>query len=98
MLCVPHENAIGHSGKGDFLIDETGHARRGPGAIYTGVQIIKTIGLANFPEPSFSLNRLWDVMLNQNRLFATTYPGQWCDVGNPEGIRLSENMLGYPHV
>ncbi|MEQ9243125.1 nucleotidyltransferase family protein [Roseovarius indicus] len=98
LLCIPPENAIGHTGKGDFDIAETGHASRGPGAIYSGLQILKTDGLSAIPETYFSLNRLWDDMLANNRLFATTYPGKWCDVGRPEGIELAEDMLDYTHV
>jgi MurNAc alpha-1-phosphate uridylyltransferase len=98
LLCIPPENAIGHTGKGDFEFTGTGPARRGPGAIYSGLQVIKTDGLAAIPEEHFSLNRLWDEMLKTNRLFATSYPGKWCDVGRPEGIELAEDMLQYGHV
>ncbi|MEQ8291758.1 MAG: nucleotidyltransferase family protein [Roseovarius sp.] len=98
LLCIPPENSIGHTGKGDFEISETGQVRRGPGAIYSGLQIIKTDCLATIPEDYFSLNRLWDEMLKTNSLYATTYPGKWCDVGRPEGIELAEDMLQYTHV
>ena len=93
LLCLPKSQAHGHSGAGDFVIEANGCATRGPGIIYSGLQIIKTDGLAAFAEPSFSLNRLWDAMLAQNRLFATTYPGEWCDVGRPESIALAERLL-----
>ncbi|MEQ8898315.1 MAG: nucleotidyltransferase family protein [Roseovarius sp.] len=98
LLCIPPENAIGHTGKGDFEIADTGQTRRGPGAIYSGLQILKTDGLAAIPEDHFSLNVLWNRMLDTGRLFATTYPGKWCDVGRPEGIELAEDMLEYTHV
>ena len=93
LLCLSKPQAHGHSGAGDFMIDAGGRATRGPGVVYSGLQIIKTDGLAAFAEPSFSLNRLWDVMLAQNRLFATTYPGEWCDVGRPESIAFAERLL-----
>jgi len=98
LLCIPPENAIGHPGKGDFEFTGTGPARRGPGAIYSGLQILKPDGLAAIPEDHFSLNVLWNRMLDTGRLFATTYPGKWCDVGRPEGIELAEDMLDYTHV
>lgn len=93
LLCIPPAAAIGHAGQGDFEIDPSGRARRGPGAIYSGLQILKTDALADIPDRAFSLNLLWNRMLEQNRLFATTYPGTWCDVGTPEGIDLAEAML-----
>lgn len=93
LLCVARTSAIGHDGPGDFVISPGGQARRGPGAIYTGLQIVRTEGLADIPEPVFSLNRLWDWMLDKGRLLVLTYPGRWCDVGRPEGIALAEAML-----
>ncbi len=98
LLCIPKPNAIGHAGVGDFIIGDDMRAKRGPGAIYSGVQIIKTELLHDIPQTSFSLNLLWDKMLETGRLCAAPYPGKWCDVGHPEGIKLAENMLGWPDV
>lgn len=93
LLCIPTDNAIGHAGPGDFVTDTAGRASRGPGAIYSGLQILKTDGLASIPQPAFSLNILWNRMLTAGRLHAIAYPGRWCDVGTPEGIALAESML-----
>ncbi|MBC7181460.1 MAG: nucleotidyltransferase family protein, partial [Roseovarius sp.] len=41
---------------------------------------------------------LWDMMLAKGRLYAADYPGQWCDVGRPEGISLAETLLAAPDV
>ncbi|MDT8326251.1 MAG: nucleotidyltransferase family protein [Roseovarius sp.] len=98
LLCIAKPQAIGHAGVGDFVLKDDMHAKRGPGAIYSGVQIIKTDLLHDIPETSFSLNLLWDKMLANDRLFATSYPGTWCDVGRPEGIELAEDMLGWSDV
>lgn len=93
LLCIPGDQALGHSGAGDFRIDKTGRATRGPGHIYSGLQIIRTDGLAAVSDRKFSLNLLWDEMLGRRRLFAASYPGQWCDVGQPESIPLAERLL-----
>lgn len=98
LLCIPKPQALGHSGPGDFLTDGETPARRGPGDVYSGLQIIKTAGLSTIQNRVFSLNLLWDQMLADGRLFTTAYPGQWCDVGRPEGIALAEDMLGQSHV
>jgi MurNAc alpha-1-phosphate uridylyltransferase len=87
-------NAIGHTGAGDFVIDGDGRAIRGPGLIYGGAQIIKPDGLDQIPDKAFSLNLAWDQMLSAQRLFVVEYPGKWCDVGHPAGIGLAENMIG----
>jgi MurNAc alpha-1-phosphate uridylyltransferase len=93
LMCIPQGRAIGHPGKGDFFIDAAGHATRGPGVIYCGAQIIKTSGLAAIDQTAFSLNLLWDQLLAQNKLFCLTYPGKWCDIGQPESIPLAEALL-----
>ena len=98
LLCIPRENAVGHAGQGDFLLDGQGRLTRGPGLVYSGVQILKTDGLADIAEDAFSLNLLWNQMLARGRLYGLAYPGKWCDVGHPDGIALAENMIGYRHV
>lgn len=98
LLCIPRANAIGTTAPGDFLIDTDNRAARGPGAIYSGLQILKTDRLADIPDRAFSLNLLWDRMLAAGRLSAIEYPGTWCDVGTPQGIQQAEDMLGYRDV
>lgn len=93
LLCIPGQNAFGHQGAGDFLIDGDGRARRGPGSIYSGLQIIKTDGLETMPDKAFSLNALWDKMMGKGRLHATLYSGKWCDVGTADSIAKAEDML-----
>ncbi len=98
LLLIPRDKALGHGGKGDFMIEQDGNLARGPGMVYSGAQIIKTSGLHAIPEHAFSLNRLWDIMKKQNRLFGLPYQGNWCDVGSPEGLVLADEMLGPQNV
>ncbi|MEO3417114.1 nucleotidyltransferase family protein [Roseovarius sp. CAU 1744] len=93
LLCLGKQQALGHTGAGDFIADAEGRAIRGPGVIYSGLQIIRTETLASFQERKFSLNRVWDIMLDHGRLFTATYPGMWCDVGQPQSISLAERLL-----
>jgi MurNAc alpha-1-phosphate uridylyltransferase len=93
LMCVEQENAVGHTGNGDFIIDETGRITRGPGAVFGGIQIIKTDLLNTFSQSSFSLNLVWNKLLASGSLFGHVYPGSWCDVGNPQGITLAETLL-----
>jgi MurNAc alpha-1-phosphate uridylyltransferase len=98
LLCIPPGRAVGHAGEGDFIAEPEKPANRGPGLIYTGLQILKTDDLSQFVDNAFSLNVVWDRMLARDRLHVAAYPGQWCDVGHPEGIALAEAMIGGPHV
>ncbi|MDE9450124.1 nucleotidyltransferase family protein [Aliiroseovarius sp. Z3] len=93
LMLVAPENAIGHKGAGDFLKAEDGMLRRGAGLTYTGCQIIKTDPVAAVAEDVFSLNTVWDQLLENRRLFGIEHHGRWCDVGHPEGITLAETML-----
>ena len=93
LIGIPVPQAVGHAGSGDFTMADDGRLTRGPGVIYGGVQIIKTTLLETIPQRAFSLNLLWDQMLEQQRIYGLAYPGHWCDVGHPEGITLAEDML-----
>lgn len=95
LLCVPLPNAIGRKGGGDFDLTAQGTLTRKGDLVYTGAQIVKTDTLGDIPETVFSLNVLWNQMAKNDRLHGLIYPGHWCDVGHPEGIRLAEDMLEY---
>ena len=93
LVCLEPAHARGTNSVGDFEIGPSGRISRGAGAIYAGVQIVKTDSLAVIPENAFSLNVLWDRLIANGRCYACLYPGQWCDVGHPEGIPLAESLL-----
>jgi len=98
LLCLPPGRALGHAGPGDFTLAPDGRLARGPGLVYSGVQVIDPACLADIPDRAFSLNRAWDRLAAEGRLFGAVYPGHWCDVGHPEGIALAEDMLAKTHV
>lgn len=94
LVCTPLDNCLGHTGAGDFILAAEGTLTRGPGdVVYGGIQILKTELVAKTPDRVFSLNVIWNQMLENNRLFGVRYPGKWCDVGRPEGITLAESIL-----
>jgi len=95
LILVPPHHALGHTGAGDFTRDGDGRLTRAPGLVYAGVQMIKTDRLYEIADAAFSLNRLWDMMAADGRLFGVPYTGRWCDVGRPESIALAEAMLGW---
>jgi len=93
LLTLPADSMGARS---DFVMDTAGRltrAKGAPGVAYLGAQIIRTDGLAGFPDPVFSLNLLWDRMISDGRLFGLTHQGNWCDVGTPNGITRAEAML-----
>ena len=98
LMCVPAAGALGYSGTGDFTVGVDGRLRRGPGVVYGGVQILKTTGLGNIDDKAFSLNVLWNQMVKKGRLYSVTYPGRWCDVGHPAGLKTAEELLADHNV
>ena len=101
LLLLPIAAVKGRDGRADFLLAPDGRiARAGHTGqhLYIGAQIIRTDGLAAIPDSSFSLNRLWDQMIAQNRAYGLLYPGEWCDVGTPQGLIQAETLLASPHV
>lgn len=99
LLClVPCEAAIGHAGPGDFFLASDGRLTRRGAAdrapyVYAGAQILDPARLGEISEDIFSLNRLWDLLLAEGRVFGLVHRGGWVDVGRPEGIARAEAEL-----
>ncbi|MGR3433433.1 MAG: nucleotidyltransferase family protein [Shimia sp.] len=92
LACVPPGDALGRTGGGDFALGPDGRLRRGGAWVYTGAQIVETAPVAAVPDDVFSLNRVWDALAAEGRLFGVAYPGRWCDLGRPENIALAETL------
>ncbi len=98
LLLIPRENAQEHQGVGDFFLDTSDRlSRRGTRKsapfVYSGAQIIKTSALRFISQKKFSLNILWDKMLETESAFGAVHMGGWVDVGRPEGIAVAEAEL-----
>lgn len=97
LLLVPVSRAMGYEKTGDFTLDATGRVSRYTGSgqpfVYSSVQILCTGGLSHFDDDLFSLNLLWNRMIEDGSLFGVVHPGGWVDVGSPEGIILAEDLL-----
>lgn len=92
LLLVPLQRANAREGGGDFSL-YSGEIQRKGDYVYTGAQIIRTDRLREIPDEVFSLNAYWDLLNRTGALHGATYPGRWCDVGKPEGLRLAEELL-----
>lgn len=99
LLLAHRDDAVGHQGQGDFDLMDDGRITRGGPYVYTGVQITETGRIAAMTEAKFSLNRVWDQMAAERRLFGTKHRGGFCDVGRPDAIALAEaHMALMGHV
>lgn len=98
LLVVPHARAINFRGEGDFTMDPLGRlARRQPGRvapfIYTGIQLVSHRLLREAPSGAFSTNLLWDRAAREGRLYGTSFIGLWFEVGTPQSIAPTEEIL-----
>lgn len=96
LLLLPLHRTRAHGPKGDFRVDTVGRLSRGAGGedhVYIGAQIIHPDRVRAFPDEVFSLNRVWDQMIGAGTAYGVLHPGDWCDVGHPEGIAEAERLL-----
>ncbi|MCL4671611.1 MAG: nucleotidyltransferase family protein [Sphingomonadaceae bacterium] len=98
LLVVPHPRALNFRGEGDFTMDPLGRLkRRRPGRvapyIYTGIQLVSHRLLRDAPDGKFSTNILWDRAAGEGRLFGAAFTGLWFEVGTPQAIAPTEEVL-----
>ena len=98
LLVVPHARAFNHKGLGDFHMDRIGRLRRRGRSkvapfVYTGIQMLSKALLRDAPDGPFSTNLLWDRAIAEGRCFGAVHQGLWFDVGNPQAIRATEQVL-----
>jgi N-acetyl-alpha-D-muramate 1-phosphate uridylyltransferase len=101
LLLLPMSSVKGRDGRPDFLLAPDGRITRAGSTgqhLYISAQIIRTERLADIPDAVFSLNRLWDMMIADRRAFGVIYPGEWCDVGTPQGLAEAAAMLANANV
>lgn len=101
LLLLPMSGVNGRDGRADFRLGPDGRIERAGTAgqhLYLGAQIIRTEQLADIPEAVFSLNRLWDRLIADRRAFGLIYPGNWCDVGTPQGLKDAAALLATTNV
>ena len=98
LLLVPHARAMNHNGLGDFHLDRAGKLRRRGRSrvapfVFTGIQIVSKALLKDAPNGPFSTNILWDRAIAAGRCFGAVHQGLWFDVGKPQSIKATEQVL-----
>lgn len=98
LLMASMVTALGFEGGGDFNMDSEGHLsrvsdRRVSPFAYPGVQIVHPRIFENAPSGSFSMNVLWDIAIEKQRLFGIRLDGVWMHVGTPEAVKDADAFL-----
>ena len=103
MLMAPTFNSIGFEGKGDFTMDATGRLKRREAQRiapfgWPGVQIIHPRLVARGPDGVFSTNKLWDIAIEDGRLYGIRLDGKWMHVGTPESRDEADAFMATRHM
>lgn len=99
LLLVPLARACCHTGQGDFHMGADSVLKRRKRSavapfVFTGIQIVsKRLFAGEHPDGPFSTNILWDRAIAAGRLRGAVHEGLWFDVGRPESIRVTEEIL-----
>lgn len=96
---TPLKNAQGHSGKGDFVI-ENGLLRKpteddlpSNRYVYIGVQLINPCVIEPLKIELFSLSGLYWKASEKKSLRGVVFDGTWIDVGNVDGLEVARNFV-----
>lgn len=93
LLLAPLESCHNREAPGDFSLSPDGRVTRGGSMVYLGAQIIARAPVEAEPGKVFSLNSVWNRLIDRGGLFGAIYGGTWADVGTPEGLIAAERML-----
>jgi MurNAc alpha-1-phosphate uridylyltransferase len=98
LLLVRTAQVLGEVGRGDFLLDPLGRARRPREReiapyLFGGVQVLSPRLFEAAPAGSFSLNLLYDRAIAQGRLHGLVHDGAWFHLSTPRDLEFAEAAL-----
>jgi MurNAc alpha-1-phosphate uridylyltransferase len=98
LLVVRSAQVEGEVGRGDFLLNPLGRARRPKERelapyVFAGVQVLTPALFQGAPEGAFSLNRLYDRAIEAGRLFALVHDGVWFHLSTPPDLAHAEAAM-----
>ncbi|MDE2318706.1 MAG: nucleotidyltransferase family protein [Rhodospirillales bacterium] len=103
LLLARSAGTIAETRFGDFVWPREGELRRRQERevapyLYSGIQIITKALLHGAAVERFSMNRLWDEALVQERLNAIIHDGVWFHLSTPEDLDRAEELLAAREV
>ncbi|MBT3070309.1 nucleotidyltransferase family protein [Rhodomicrobium sp. Az07] len=98
LLLARRDRSLGYDGRGDYMLDDDGRLARRPrdgeaAHVYAGVSILNPALFDGIADRAFSLNRIFDKAMAQDRLFGVELDGTWMHVGTPEALADAERFL-----
>lgn len=98
LLLVRSAQVAAEVGRGDFLLDPLGRARRPKERemapyVFAGVQILAPGPFSAMPDGAFSLNRVYDAAIGAGRLFGLVHDGVWFHLSTPADLAAAEESM-----
>jgi len=98
LLLAPTVGSVGYSGVGDFEMAGDGRLTRRRERtvapfVYAGAAILSPAVFAGRSSEPFSLNRIFDELIVEGRLYGLRLEGTWLHVGTPEAIGQAERTI-----
>lgn len=95
LLCVHPRRAVGFRRSHDFCLSPRGEITNDTGApvIYAGAALIARRLIEAAPDGKFSLTRLFDRALADEKLYGVALDAPWLHVGDPQALAEAEAAL-----
>lgn len=96
LLLVPNPE---FKARGDFDVDKSGRmldaSSDSSGYTFAGISVLRPQMISSYPKRRevFALKEVFDWALQQGRMSAQVYRGEWRDIGTPERLRELEQSL-----
>lgn len=97
LLLVNKKKSYGlNKNNGDFFLNDNKVMRYKKGEqvfFYTGLQILPTEIINNFSQKKFSLNYVWDFLINLEKLYGEEMDSNWYHVGDIQGLAIAKKIV-----
>lgn len=98
LMLAPTVSSVGYTGAGDFSMDKNGllcrrTERTVSPYVFAGVYIVHPRVLDDEDPGRFSMNRVFDKLLAQDRLYGALMDGLWLHVGTPDAIAAANRAV-----
>ena len=97
LLLSNKENSYGlDKMNGDFILKDNKIIRYSKGKeiiFYSGLQILNVNSIKNFSEKKFSINLIWDILINKGELCGELMKSKWFHVGDPTGLNIVKKLF-----
>ncbi|MBX7146621.1 MAG: nucleotidyltransferase family protein [Alphaproteobacteria bacterium] len=98
LLLHPTVSAVGYEGMGDFFLDQNGLVSRRKNLqispfLFTGIQLLHPKIFQNTPDGFFSMNLIYDKLIQDKKLYGIRHDGEWFHISTPKHLIEVENKF-----